>query len=128
MEPWKRCQVFRAADFQRFECLILRRARSFYPEVKIEATKLASKPLRYEFASGKLTLFLRNGEESHLEVVEEPEGAIKARRADGQAWSMVRLAAPKPFSLAFVDAAGALQRLDAARRSSGAAADGKTMG
>lgn len=70
----------------------------FYQEVDIEATRFVSQPLRYAFARGKLTLFFRRGAESHLEVVEEPEGAIKARQADGQTWSMVRLAAPEPFS------------------------------
>lgn len=79
---------------------------AFYQEVAIEATRFVAQPLRYEFASGKLTLFFRNGAQSHLDVVEEPEGTIKTRRADGQTWSMVRLAAPEPFSLAFVDAAG----------------------
>ena len=85
---------------------------AFYQEVEIETTRFVANPLRYEFAEGKLTLFFRNGAESQIEVVEEPEGAIKARRSDGQTWSKVRLAAPELFSLAFVDAAGTLQRLD----------------
>ena len=58
-----------------------------------ETTTWVAKPLRDGFASGRQTLFFRRGAESQLEVVEQPEGAIMATRANGQSWSVIRLVA-----------------------------------
>jgi hypothetical protein len=81
-----------------------------YWEVDHEGKRLLTR-IRYRFADGKLTLCYSGGTEREFALFEERDGTVRFHGVDDHVWWMVRLGAPEPYSRAFVNEHGQLQKL-----------------
>jgi hypothetical protein len=70
--------------------------------------------VRYRFAGNTLTFIYSTGSERDFELHVEEDGSVLIPSQNGILWWMVRLAAPEPYSKAFVDEHGQLQKLERA--------------
>ena len=69
---------------------------------------------KYRFAGNTLTVIFSSGAESDFALTAEDDGSVMVPNPNGILWWMVRLSAREPYSKAFVDEHGELQKLNPA--------------
>ena len=79
-------------------------------ELDVEEKRTLLTKVRYRLAGGQLTLIFPDGREGDIELHPEDDGTIKWSERRGDYW-IVLLARPEPYSIAFIDETGLLQRL-----------------
>ena len=69
--------------------------------------------LKYECTGDALTLIYPKGPGKALKMVQESDGTVRIPNSAGDhIWWMIKLTEPKPYSIAFVEADGVLQRIN----------------
>ena len=69
-------------------------------------------PVKYRFTGSTLVWTYSNGKERAFELVVENDGSVRVPSPSGILWWMIRLTSPEPYSMAFVDEHGHLQKLE----------------
>ncbi len=72
--------------------------------------------LRYRYTGNTLEFHYSSGTQRDFELTVEEDGSVRfpSASAKGGLWWMVRLSAPEPYSRAFIDEHGNLQKLQSA--------------
>ncbi|MEZ0387246.1 MAG: hypothetical protein ACAI34_09285 [Verrucomicrobium sp.] len=69
--------------------------------------------LKYECTDDALTFIYPKGPGKPLRMVQEDDGTVRIPNSAGDhIWWMIKLTEPKPYSIAFVEADGVLQRIN----------------